>query len=71
MIMQLRRELGANEDTEHLIDWLQDAWSTLDMLRERFDETRARQFYMGVVSRPVPPQVSAASGRKRRLLVTR
>jgi len=45
LIDQLRRELGDSEDTEHLIDWLLDAWSTLEMLEERFGETRALQLY--------------------------
>ena len=40
LIQQLRYSLEASEDTEHLIDWLEDAWSTLDMLRERFAESR-------------------------------
>lgn len=49
LIEQLRKELGASEDTECLIDWLEDAWSTLQMLRERFDEARAMQLYIASV----------------------
>ncbi len=43
IVQQLRRELGASEATEHLIDWLLDSWATLDMLRDRFGEARALQ----------------------------
>jgi hypothetical protein len=50
LIEQLRNELGANEDTEHLVDWLEDAWETLDLLRERFGESRAMQLYTASVS---------------------
>ena len=45
LIEQLRKELGASEDTEHLIDWLLDAWTTLEMLRERFGEARVMQLH--------------------------
>ena len=44
LIEQLRQE-EASEDIEHVIDWLADAWATLDMLTERFGETKARQLY--------------------------
>ena len=45
LIEQLRNELGAGENTEHLIDWLQDAWETLAMLKAQFGEARALQLY--------------------------
>lgn len=41
IVQQLRRELGENEATEQLIDWLLDAWETLEILRDRFGEARA------------------------------
>jgi hypothetical protein len=50
LIQQLREELGASEDTEHLVDWLLDSWATLEMLRERFDEARALQLYTASAS---------------------
>lgn len=50
LIEQLRGELETSEDTEHLIDWLLDSWATLEMLRERFDETRALQLYTASAS---------------------
>ena len=53
IIDQLHRELGASEDTEHLIDWLRDAWDTLAILRERFDEARAMQLYTASVPFPL------------------
>lgn len=53
IIDQLRRELGASEDTEHLIDWLLDAWDTLAVLQERFDEARAMQLYTASVPFPL------------------
>jgi hypothetical protein len=52
LIRHVRKELGISEDTEHLVDWLLDAWSTLDMLRERFDEARAWQLYTASASLP-------------------
>lgn len=45
IVQQLRRELGESEATEHLIDWLLDAWDTLEMLRHRFGEARALQIF--------------------------
>ena len=50
LIERLRRDLGASEDTEHLIDWLLDSWATLEMLRERFGEARALQLYTASTS---------------------
>jgi hypothetical protein len=50
LLEELHRELGASEETEHLIDWLLDSWSTLEMLRERFDEARALQLYTASTS---------------------
>ena len=52
IIQQLRRELGATETTEHLIDWLLDAWETLEILRDRFGETRALQLFTAYT--PIP-----------------
>jgi hypothetical protein len=46
---QLRRD-EASEDAEHVIDWLEDAWATFDMLKERFGEARARQLYTSDLS---------------------
>jgi hypothetical protein len=43
IVQQLRRELGAGEATEQLIDWLMDTWETLEILRDRFGEARALQ----------------------------
>ena len=45
LLHQLRQELGESEETEHLIDWLLDAWATLDVLRERFGEVRALHLF--------------------------
>ena len=39
----LRRVLGATEKTEILIDWLQDAWQTYDVLIGCIGEERAQQ----------------------------
>lgn len=50
LIEQIRRELGVCEDTEHLIDWLLDAWDTFEVLTERFGKHRAMQFYTASVS---------------------
>lgn len=43
IIQQFRKELGETEETEYLIDWLLDAWETLEILRDRFGEARALQ----------------------------
>ena len=43
IVQQLREELGETEETEHLVDWLLDAWETLEILRDRFGEARALQ----------------------------
>jgi hypothetical protein len=43
IITALRTELGPNEGTEHLIDWLLDMWETIDLLIGRFGEERAWQ----------------------------
>ena len=40
---ELRGILGHTEETEHLIDWLQDAWQTYDALIERVGKERAYQ----------------------------
>lgn len=44
LLAQLRQE-ESGEDTEHVIDWLTDAWETLDLLIERFGSSRAFQLY--------------------------
>jgi hypothetical protein len=43
MLKELRRILGHNEETEHVIDWVQDAWQTYDVLIERVGRERAHQ----------------------------
>ena len=43
MIHKLRRILGPTEETEILIDWLQDVWQTYDALIERVGKERAYQ----------------------------
>jgi hypothetical protein len=43
MINELRRILGHNEETEHVIDWVQDAWQTYDVLIECVGRERAHQ----------------------------
>jgi hypothetical protein len=36
IVTALREQLGNLEETEHLIDYIQDAWETFDLLLERF-----------------------------------
>ncbi len=43
MMNELRRLLGMAEETEMLIDWVQDAWQTYDLLIERIGEEYAHQ----------------------------
>jgi hypothetical protein len=40
MIKALRQTLGQSEETEHVIDWMQDAWSTYDHLSKSSLEKR-------------------------------
>ena len=44
-IKQLRDTLGEEEETEQLIDWLLDAWETLELLRMRFGDATALKFF--------------------------
>jgi len=44
-VQQLRHDLGQNEATEHLIDWLCDAWDTLEILRDFFGDARALHIF--------------------------
>jgi hypothetical protein len=32
ILIELRHRLGANENTEHLLDWIFDVWETRDFL---------------------------------------
>jgi hypothetical protein len=43
MMNELRRILGHSEETVHMIDWVQDAWQTYDVLIERVGRERAYQ----------------------------
>ena len=43
MMNELRSILGHTEETEILIDWLQDAWQTYDALIKRVGKERAYQ----------------------------
>lgn len=45
IVQQLRHDLGQNETTEHLIDWLRDSWETLEILRDCFGEAKAMQIF--------------------------
>jgi hypothetical protein len=54
IVEQIRKELGACEDTEHLIDWTIDLWSTFAILIDRFGEARAIQIVTASESLPHP-----------------
>ncbi len=43
MIKALRQTLGQSEETEHVIDWVQDAWSTYDHLSKLIGKAYACQ----------------------------
>ena len=43
MIKALRCTLGHSEETEHVIDWVQDAWSTYDFLSKLIGKSYACQ----------------------------
>jgi 2-keto-3-deoxy-galactonokinase len=51
LIRQLRKELGASEETEQLLDWLLDAWETLEILKDRFGEARALEIFTAYAPR--------------------
>lgn len=42
-IDELRHMLGHSEETEHMIDWIQDAWQTYDLLIKRIGREHAHQ----------------------------
>ena len=48
VMRELRRLFGNREETEHLIDWLQDAWHTYDVLVERVGQESATQMIHAV-----------------------
>jgi hypothetical protein len=39
----LQQELEMSEETGHLLDWLHDAWETLDLLVARFGKASAHK----------------------------
>jgi hypothetical protein len=41
ILMELHHHLGQSEQTEHLIDWVLDAWETWDVLIRRFGRAYA------------------------------
>ena len=59
IVVQLRKELEKSEATEVLIDWLLDAWQTLEILQDRFGEARAMQIFTASARFP---QASAEGG---------
>ena len=42
-VKELRRILGYSEETEHVIDWMRDAWETSDFLVKRIGRERTYQ----------------------------
>ena len=42
----LREELGKSEETEFLVDWVEDMWATIDTLIQRFGEEDARKIIL-------------------------
>lgn len=43
MIKELQGVLGHSEETEHIIDWIRDAWETSDFLVKRIGREHAYQ----------------------------
>ena len=39
----LREELEKSEETEFLVDWVEDMWATIDTLIQRFGEENTRK----------------------------
>ncbi len=42
----LREELGTSEETEFLVDWVEDMWATIDTLVSHFGEEDARKIIL-------------------------
>jgi short-subunit dehydrogenase involved in D-alanine esterification of teichoic acids len=49
----LRHELGQSEETEHLLDWIQEMWETTNMLIDRFGVELARKIILAPLSTSV------------------
>jgi hypothetical protein len=43
LVKQLKQELGSAEQTEILIDYIEELWETVDLLRKRFGAKQAQQ----------------------------
>jgi uncharacterized protein YoaH (UPF0181 family) len=50
VLQALLHELGDTEATQHLLDYIQDMWSTLDLLTERFGPEATRTIIDAPVS---------------------
>lgn len=54
----LRSELGESEDTEHLLDYLEDSWETFDLLVERFGRDTAEKIITAASASSEPAATS-------------
>lgn len=43
IVQQIRNEKGASEQTEILIDYIEEMWETIDFLRKVFGEQRTQE----------------------------
>lgn len=40
ILEKIREELGESEETEMLVDYIQDLWETVDLLKRKFSQER-------------------------------
>ena len=43
LLEQIREESGKSERTEIIIDYIQELWETIDLLKQRFGEKRTQE----------------------------
>ena len=55
LIAQIREEGGEGEQTEILIDYIQELWETIDLLQQRFGKKRTQE----IVEASSPPYLLA------------
>ena len=52
VIIVLREELRKSQETEYLVDWVEDMWATIDTLVQRFGEKDARKIIFARLALP-------------------
>jgi hypothetical protein len=55
VVIVLREELRRSEETEFLLDWIEDMWAAIDTLVQRFGEKDARKIILARSALPRMP----------------